>query len=395
MYKTPKEVYDFCCPDFVYDHDLYQRIKLFRINWTQKDDTTMEFLSHNLTGVYPVRFSALDEEVLWNTIGLDPKPIQQEIYDIKGLSKNLRTVTNVTYATLMWFAHKFTISNMSKDDIEDAVRECYYIFIYKIVGSLTAHYFKYTIDESVAKAINERMTNKFLIKRLGSWQELFEYKATDLLPNGIHYKRLISFTTDDMIRIISDLDTKMRDIFKNNYGAMLKVKNNQERIKSTSLVQVDQEGKESIKDITSRHDLAVTKIRQLIINKVDFINYDLVDLITLRVKVINANDLQDVLEYLTTIDTKTIDKYLEAMISNSIMYMSTKGIFNNYKDKLYQVINICLSYWKAGNIKDKISREIKTVFFELVEEKLPDKPRSIIFNLSVATIVYIVVLCFI
>lgn len=395
MYKRPEEIFTHCYPDYVYDIDKYKIIKQFRIAWTQKNDITLEFLASNFTGVYSVRFSAQDEEILFkNILDMDRDILQKEIYDLRGISKNMRTVSNATYVTLMWFAHKFLRSNFPKDIKEDAIRECYYIMAYKIVCSLTSHYFKYTVEIEVAKAINEHMTNKFLIKRLGSWQALFDYKTKDLLENGIHYKRLLQFDADDMIRIISDIETKLRDIFKNNYGQLAKVRKNQESIKDYSFIEKDNSGTDKIKDITSNTALVINKIKHLILSKVDFINYDLIGIICLKLKVINEADLQKILVHITELDTKVIGKYLDGMISNSLSYIASKGIFTNYRERVGDIINILLGYWKSGNIKDQFNKDVKRVFFEIAKD-VCNKNTSTTFNLSVATIVYIITLCFI
>lgn len=395
MYKRPEEIFTHCYPDYVYDIDKYKIIKQFRIAWTQKNDITLEFLASNFTGVYSVRFSAQDEEILFkNILDMDRDILQKEIYDLRGISKNMRTVSNATYVTLMWFAHKFLRSNFPKDIKEDAIKECYYIMAYKIVCSLTSHYFKYTVEIEVAKAINEHMTNKFLIKRLGSWQALFDYKTKDLLENGIHYKRLLQFDADDMIRIISDIETKLRDIFKNNYGQLAKVRKNQESIKDYSFIEKDNSGTDKIKDITSNTALVINKIKHLILSKVDFINYDLIGIICLKLKVINEADLQKILVHITELDTKVIGKYLDGMISNSLSYIASKGIFTNYRERVGDIINILLGYWKSGNIKDQFNKDVKRVFFEIAKD-VCNKNTSTTFNLSVATIVYIITLCFI
>lgn len=395
MYKRPEEIFTHCYPDYVYDIDKYKIIKQFRIAWTQKNDITLEFLASNFTGVYSVRFSTQDEEILFkNVLDMDRDVLQKEIYDLRGISKNMRTVSNATYVTLMWFAHKFLRSNFPKDIKEDAIKECYYIMAYKIVCSLTSHYFKYTVEIEVAKAINEHMTNKFLIKRLGSWQALFDYKTKDLLENGIHYKRLLQFDADDMIRIISDIETKLRDIFKNNYGQLAKVRKNQESIKDYSFIEKDNSGTDKIKDITSNTALVINKIKHLILSKVDFINYDLIGIICLKLKVINEADLQKILVHITELDTKVIGKYLDGMISNSLSYIASKGIFTNYRERIGDIINILLGYWKSGNIKDQFNKDVKRVFFEIAKD-VCNKNTSTTFNLSVATIVYIITLCFI
>ena len=169
-YKTLDEVYDIFLKKEI-GNELYLALKFFRINWTQKSDDYIEFLGNNLTGVQPIRFSTLDEQTFYNILNVDHDSLQKELYKVKGINKDFRTISNATYLTLVYLMHKFSITReLDNKTKEDAVKELYYIFCYKVISSLNSHYFKYNIDVSIAKAINERMTARYLVKRFNSWQ---------------------------------------------------------------------------------------------------------------------------------------------------------------------------------------------------------------------------------
>lgn len=391
MYKYPEEIYKTLYPNYKYDNDLYTKLKVYRIGWTQKNDITLEWLSSNLTGVYPVRFSEQDEMLLYDVLEMDKQTLQPEIYDLRGLSRTMRTVTNATYFTLMYVAHKFATNRSFSQDVRiDAIKECYFIFIYKITCSLTAHYFKNNIDISKAKAINERMTNKFLIKKLGSWQAVFDYKAQDLLPGQIHWKRLLRFNTDDVVRIISDLDTKIRDVFKNNFGVLVNVNKHNERVTDTSLIETNAEDGDGLKAVTGRQDVVLTRVKNKLVSKVDFVDYNLIELLAKLLRLDNVNQVTSCILYLTEVDIKELDKYVELLLANSFSYLSTKGIVTNFQDRLYEVITILIGYWKSSNSKEKINKDIKNVFYDYAQEKLKSRNHSLILNVSVAMIVYVV-----
>ena len=317
-YKDFHECFESICPWVKFDENLYNLLKSFRIAWAQKSDDYIEFLGNNLTGVYPIRFSQQDEDLLYELYGLTQKEFQNEVYQVKGVDKNMRTISNGTYILLLFTAHMFTISKSLPEKLkEDAVRECYYIFIYKVISSRTAYYFKYNIDVSIAKAINERMTNKFLIKRFNNWQEVFEYKALDILPRGIHYQRMKNFSVDDSGRIISDLYTKMNDIFKNNYAVFMEVKEANERIYSSSLIKQGEDG-EKIGDITNRSDIYANYVKSIISNQTDFINLELAELIAGSLKNIDVNDVVVILEQITKVNHIELDPYIDKIFVASI-----------------------------------------------------------------------------
>lgn len=390
-YKDFQELFQENAPWLKYDENMYNLLKSFRIAWAQKSDDYIEFLGNNLTGVYPIRFSQQDEDLLYDLYGLNQKDFQNEVYKVRGVDKNMRTISNGTYILLLYTAHMFTIAKDLPQKIKDeAVRECYYIFIYKVISSRTAYYFKYNIDVSIAKAINERMSNKYLIKRFNNWQEVFDYKALDILPRGIHSKRMINFSVDDAGRIISDLYTKMNDIFKNNYAVFMEVKEANERIMSTSLV-TQGEDKESIRDITNRSDVYANYIKSIISSQTDFINDELAEVISSSLKNIDVVDTTTILKQVTQINHLELDPYIDKIFIASIEYLVRKRLNKDFIKNLYEIITTLGAYWKSSNFKEKECKEVKKYFFELTKKHVRRKLKTIIINSMIATIVYITV----
>ena len=388
-YKDFHECFESVCPWVKFDENLYNLLKSFRVALAQKSDDYIEFLGNNLTGVYPIRFSQQDEDLLYELYGLTQKEFQNEVYQVKGVDKNMRTISNGTYILLLFTAHMFTISKSLPEKLkEDAVRECYYIFIYKVISSRTAYYFKYNIDVSIAKAINERMTNKFLIKRFNNWQEVFEYKALDILPRGIHYQRMKNFSVDDSGRIISDLYTKMNDIFKNNYAVFMEVKEANERIYSSSLIKQGEDG-EKIGDITNRSDIYANYVKSIISNQTDFINLELAELIAGSLKNIDVNDVVVILEQITKVNHIELDPYIDKIFVASIEYLIRKRLNKDFIKNLYNVIVTLGAYWKSSNFKQKECKEVKKYFFEFTKKNVKRKVKTVIINSMIATIVYI------
>jgi len=127
---------------------------------------------------------------------------------------------------MLYLGHKFATSNMSKNDRIDAILEIYYLFAYKAMSSLITHYFnKYNLDIAIAKAVFERLSEKFILKKKGNWQGVFTHQAGVILPDGIYYPKLVRFNTIDATDIASGLQTRIRDLFKNVYSVIKKFPN--------------------------------------------------------------------------------------------------------------------------------------------------------------------------
>lgn len=392
-YKTFQEMFDANVP-VPADKVIYQQLKMFRISWSQKSSDYIDFLGSNLTGVYPIRFSSIDENALWDIFGVKQSEVQKEIYKIKGVNKDFKTISNATNVLLVYYMHKFINSPLVDEKIRvDAVKELYYILAYKVISSLTSHYFKYNIDVTIAKAVNERMTPKYLIRKYGSWQGVFDFYTTYMFGKGIHADRIVRGTVDDLVRVISDLQTKIREVFKNNYALFMEVKEQNEKIYSSTLVE-EEEGEESIRDLGNRKDIYINYLKELLDRKTDFIKEDIMEVTCGLFKVIEQPNLHKLLNNIVDKSDKKINEMLSKSFIITLDYLNYKGIYNNYIKQLYDVMMTTKSYWMAANHTSKETKKLKADITNYVKRTTRSPNRIEISNLTVALVIYITVRAF-
>lgn len=74
------------------DKNLIHELKMFRLKWSTKGDDYIDFLGSNLTGVYKVRFSSLDDNFLMNDVLLidDISKLQDDFYSVPGILKKYK-----------------------------------------------------------------------------------------------------------------------------------------------------------------------------------------------------------------------------------------------------------------------------------------------------------------
>lgn len=357
-----------------FDEKLYNDLKMFRINWAQKEDIYIEFLGGNTLGSQAIRFSVKDDETLIvDILNMDISSLQYDLNNTKGITKGRAAETNVIYQTLVYIMHGFTTSKVINNKLrEDALKECYYIFAYKKFSSLMFYYFKYPADDSVAKVVYEKLSNKFLIKKLNNWQEVFEYRSKDILHGSIHYNRLVDYDTDDAIRVILDLQTKLNDMFKNIYAITVQVANSNERIVSDSLLTTIEDN-DDIKVLANNPDKYARYIMSIIKSKSDFVRYELVHLIASQFNKLPTKSLYDFLVRVTELDTKTIGILVDVSIVGTISLLNNKGIVNNYNKHIVEVLNITKQKYSNGKNDDKNVKQIKKI---LEKEYIKLYPKS-------------------
>ena len=393
MYKDIKDVFKIHLKDIKYDTELYLKIKDFRLSWTVKSNEYTEFLGGVLLGLHNVRFSSRDEEVLFNEIlGVDINNLKADIYQVKGINPNWKVSSNHTYLTMVYLMHAFlTKSKLSKSSLEDVMKELYYIFAYKAISSLISNGFKHNVKESVAKATFERLSNKFIIKRVGSWQGVFEYRSNDVIPpNGLHIKAIKRYITDDAIFICNDLQGRIRDMFKNIYSVMISIIAEDSGIDNTTLnTTVDDD--ESLKDVTNRSDLYILNINSVINKPNDFIKDDILTLVSVVLPNLEIDTFRRTLYYISEHYDQSKDDYISSIITNDIEYLNNNGYTTNYLNDIIDILYKLKGFWNSSRVSNKEIPIIKKRLFKMTRKATNIKTKWVLSTITLGVILYIFV----
>lgn len=395
MKKQILEVFEEHLKHIVFDKTFFNNIMKFRLNWVHKSLEHMDFLGSNLLGVNKVVFSALDEEMFFlELLKVDYNELKHDIHSLYDIDVNRKVSSNVMLLTLTYLMHKFTNSKLLSKEKDNAVKEVYYIFAYKVLGSLIGHYFTYPLDRSLAIAVHEQLNDKFLIKRLSTWNEVLEYRAGDVLqPNGLHAKRIKQYKmTEDATRVVIDLQGRLRDMIKNIYVVIIDVKENNNKIVSTTLNEKDMEGDESLKSIVDRPDTYILYLKNIIYKQNDFIKSDLVHVVSNLLDMSTDKDLHNTLIYMSEsylTKTKDIDYIIDKCIDLSIDYLSRNNVDKNYSKNLNKVLIMLRNYYAGSRVNSKDVETLKNMVKKIFVEATGKTNKTKVSNNRVGIIVYI------
>lgn len=390
MYSNLNDVYD----QYLHlkiDQELFESLKTFRISWAQKNEEHIDYLGDSLIGCYRIVFSVLDEDVFYRDIlGLDKDILQKELWNVKGIFKEMKVASNAFYLTCVYLMHLYTNNRSISNKLrEEAVREIFYIMSYKMLSSLNTHFFKIPTDISIAKAVNERMSLKFLVKRYNNWQNVIAYKAEDVLPKGIHEDRVRDLKkAEDATRIISDIQTKYRDMYKNHASVLYDVIGKNEKIKSSTLI-IENEESTNIKDIVNRPDLYIEYVKSIMNYQHSFVNHDLCLLVSGVFKAFKDNQIIQYVSWFSNEQLKNKEWYVEKSIITCLNYLTSKNITGDFIPRMYEIILILKSYLSSSNIKDNDTKKLKKELQKLSGSALMRCNSSAKTNLGIAIIIYI------
>lgn len=378
-----------------YDDKFVTAIRNYKLTWIQKSPEYIEFMGSNLLGVHKVRFSVIDEEMLFEDIfKVDGKDLQKKIYTIPGVNKNFKVQSNNVYIILTYAMHMVINSTSIKANKKtECLIDLYYIFAFKALTSLLSRYFaNYAADPAIAKMVYEKMSNRFLIKKLGDWNSVFQYRAEDILEKGLHYKKLKTYNTDDVMKIIADMQGRIRDIVKNIYGLYMEIIGSGGKIVSTSSLEDTGEGELGNKGVTNSKTKYINYLRSSQLSEYDFVKDDLIKLVNTFTPYTNRNELITTLKYIaTSVDVKdnSDDDFNYYTLTISFAYLNTRGITDNYNKNIIAVIKYMKNYWGSHNIKDTNAKRIKKIIVDIVMDATGIRTSNVVMSTTVSVLIYL------
>lgn len=395
--KEAKDLFDKRYKHIRFDKSLARHLKIFRLGWVQKSPDYSEFLGANTLGTHPIRFSSRDDSMLLSDIyNIDVGALLADIKRLPDLNPSWQVSTNPVLQTMCYTMHRFIVDGKIKGRaLEDALRECYYIFSYKVFGSLIYSYFKFTPSPALAKATYEGLSNRYLIKRLGSWGAVMEYRARTVIPeDGAQVGRLRTYTTDDAVRTVNDLQGAIRRTIVEIYGVMVTIDKGKGGIATSTMVEKVGEGEEGTRAITDRPDKYTHRLREIIGVEAKLVNDDIIHLVTSLVKASDKVVLLDTLKYLAA-NIKPKDKHYDLfdnIIIKTVSYVNSKGIRSNYRDNIIEIVNHMRGYWSSGSVKDHELLAVKKYLSKLVRDATGRKTNWVVSANTTAIIIYLFVI---
>ena len=85
---------------------------------------------------------------------------------------------------------------------------------------------------------------------------------------------------------------------------------------------------------------------------------------------------------------------LEYLITDALRYLSTKGISNDLKSQLYDVLLKLKAYWSSSSVKDPNLKEIKAWLGKHTTEAIGLRNTGTVSMYVIATMVYIFIRAF-
>lgn len=354
-----------------------------------------EFLGSNLLGVHKFSFSRYDDRDFFkNLLYADESRFERAFKMLEGINANFKVSSNHTYLTCVVLMHLTYNSTLDKKTQLEVVKDLFMVIAYKAFGSIYNHFFKYPADPAIAKIVFEELNNKYLLKKAGNWQGVFDYRAEDVLPGGIFEERIRNLTVETLVDVVNGIYNRFKDLIKNLYTIYMDVLKKNEKIIASSKITTTgetDEREEEYGDSLGGNRKYVVYIKSIINREEDFVDGDLLYVIQTILPTCRSEKLEQFVSGLTKLPypDDTARDYIEKILTSSFSYLVTKGILGDYDKKIFVCLKYLKGYWMAGNMKDKEAKIAKDMANELAYGVLMTPNRTMIPAIAIGFILYV------
>jgi hypothetical protein len=192
-------------------------------------------------------------------------------------------------------------------------------------------WFRYPVDVALAEATYANLSNRYLIRKLDSWQEVMLYRATELVKDtSTHRKTFESFNDDyAVVQLVNDARGRMADIIKNIYAEMMRTHQRGERLKTTKDTTLNMDGAEILKDKVHGLSDYTQYLLSIIHDEASFIKGELIDIVSKIMPTMQVRGFKTTLEWMSEYcghqQHGVIEEFMRLVLIHSYHYFLTNS----------------------------------------------------------------------
>lgn len=186
---TLKEVLDDQFKDVVFDKRLMDAIYRYQVEFLNRNSEHLAFFGSNLIGVHAIRFRVADTLKFYkDVVDVDYLELERALKKVTTISQEFKIISDAFNLTMMYMVHRLATSpKLTDTQKKRAIYDMALVFFYRCIAVRQSDYFHFPADPKIAQAAYAKLSNKFLIKKVGTWRAVMEYRAKELVdPKGLH-----------------------------------------------------------------------------------------------------------------------------------------------------------------------------------------------------------------
>lgn len=391
-----KEKLDLLFKNVRFDTSLYKKIVQNNIEFITRNDEYKNLFGSKLIGCHLLKYTMYDKNIFYsNLFNIETDVVIDAISEITSINKTFKIARDDVNLICFYIAHRFLdntdLSYQKRLDYAEVILN---YFSYRTLVLISSNYFIYPISEEKAVTLMEKLSNKYLIKRVKNWNEYCQYRSSEYLKSK--YLGLLTKMNDDasLSNAITDLFGRTKDTIKSIYKDFIDMNENDNIISSKTSIVDDIEGNATIMDRLGNAESYYIKLESIVSDKSVFIKKEYIDVCIDIIGSVSYKQIEETLEYILEFmhkDRKNNDKimtYFKDILSNCIEYLRANQIFIHKKANVLLMANTLVGnvlYARGENISinkvkedgDKLLKEV----FKFNKGYLPDRHTRNIRNM--------------
>lgn len=394
---TLRKVFNELFSDLRIDSKYARSINSYQVGFINRNQDHLEFFGGNLLGVQVIRFKDSDVNKFFDEIlDIEYSFVEKEIRTVTTIDHTYKIAGDILNLTLSYLLHRCVTSEYMDDKKRHrAALDTALIFFYRCICAVHSYYFKYPFDHKVAQEAYARLSGKYLIKQLGSWQEVMIYRAERLLEKGSpHIQELFRYDNDDAaVYMIEDSQSRVKDLVKNYAIELYKVHEEGANIATTSSTMIDVDGNETTRDKVGTTETKVQTMRSLINDKNAFVRDNYISIIAKTNSNTSARIIRNTLNWM--VDNYTVTKYsadIDTFLSKVIvqtMYMIETNIPINKRRDIPFILKTLKDLYLSTRTTDQDVVEIRELGNKIVKYANGRVSNSLALSTRTSVILYI------
>lgn len=226
-FKLVKEVFDHYCSHVQFDDRLCKSLELIQLNYITRNEEHIAFFGGNLLGLQRIRFTESDR-MNWfqQVLQMDEYTLHEELIKLPAINPKHKVSSDTFNLSCVWLIHRIYQAPLISSKMKDKAMQCVALMLlYRFFTSRYVRHFKYLTDRPTATATLNALSNKFEIKKLGSWQAVLQDKAQKLTSANSLHKQAIKSMDDNrkVVYMLNDTQNRIRAMLKGIYSVFVKV----------------------------------------------------------------------------------------------------------------------------------------------------------------------------
>ena len=342
-----KQALDAYFANVKFDDKLFRRLTQNNIEYISGNEERAQLFSGRNIGCYFIKYTQYDKNIFYNNLfGLEFDDINDEIEKISSIPKHFKIARDDVNLMCFYIAHRF-LSNPDLDEKRQMTyaREALNYFNYRTLVLLSSTYFIYPISEDKATSMSERLSNKYIIKKLKNWNEYCQYRSDEYLDSKFLTLLRKMDSDDELPNAIIDLFGRTKDTIKNIYGEFTEMLESDEVIKSRQATVKDGEGNMQLADRIDSVQRYTGRVDTMLSDKTVMIKKDHITVVVDILSNLSYRDMHKCLDHLFEFafsSRKAHDRvhaHFKDILVNAMEYLQRNEVYLHSKTNVLDIMN--------------------------------------------------------